>query len=169
MEFAIPLVCIKRAPAPAPAAALSSQGGPTNPLPTASDESEFSTSDDDTACGVCGTTSHAPVMLLCDMCDQGFHLYCLSPPLPHVPSGKWYCPKCTVAHAPSPAADESAQATGSPAASGPTCAPFGHRSLSPPSGVICKPNHSPNPPLPRWSTPPLPQPGCGSPPLSFLC
>ena len=45
----------QRAPAPTPAAALSSQGGPANPPPTASDESEFSASDDDTACEVCGT------------------------------------------------------------------------------------------------------------------
>ena len=71
----------------------------TNPLPTASHESEFSASDDDTACDVCGITSNAPAMLLCDTCDQGFHLYCLSPPLPHVQSGKWYCPECTAAHA----------------------------------------------------------------------
>ena len=91
----------KRAPAPTPAAAHSSQDGHINPLPTDSDESEFSASEDDTACDVCGMTSSAPVMLLCDTCDHGFHLYCLSPPLPRVPSGQWLCSKCTIACAPS--------------------------------------------------------------------
>ena len=56
-------------------------------------------------------------------------------------------------------ADECAQASGRPAVSGPTGAPPGHRSLSPPSRVTCNPNHSPTPPLPRWSAiPPLPRP-----------
>lgn len=34
-------------------------------------------------------------MLLCDSCDQGWHTYCLTPPLLTVPEGIWTCPDCT--------------------------------------------------------------------------
>ncbi|KAK2189153.1 hypothetical protein NP493_114g03035 [Ridgeia piscesae] len=33
-------------------------------------------------------------MLLCDGCDDAFHIYCLVPPLPAVPKGDWRCPRC---------------------------------------------------------------------------
>ncbi len=35
-------------------------------------------------------------MLLCDACDSGFHVSCLSPPLDRVPDGSWFCPRCVV-------------------------------------------------------------------------
>jgi hypothetical protein len=34
------------------------------------------------------------VMLLCERCDKGWHLCCLSPPLERVPPGNWYCSEC---------------------------------------------------------------------------
>jgi len=36
-------------------------------------------------------------MLLCDSCNRGWHLYCLTPVLKKVPSGLWICPQCTAA------------------------------------------------------------------------
>ena len=33
-------------------------------------------------------------MLLCDNCDTGWHIYCLTPPLEDVPEGDWLCPRC---------------------------------------------------------------------------
>ncbi|KII83393.1 hypothetical protein PLICRDRAFT_180473 [Plicaturopsis crispa FD-325 SS-3] len=32
--------------------------------------------------------------LQCDKCDHPYHLACLSPPLPAVPDGEWFCPSC---------------------------------------------------------------------------
>ena len=42
-------------------------------------------------CRVCGSKSDAAVMLLCDACNRGFHIWCLKDPLPEVPIGHWYC------------------------------------------------------------------------------
>jgi hypothetical protein len=36
-------------------------------------------------------------MLLCDNCDNGWHIYCLDPPLEAVPEGEWLCPDCVAA------------------------------------------------------------------------
>lgn len=33
-------------------------------------------------------------MLLCDDCNKGYHMYCLSPPLFSIPEGEWYCIYC---------------------------------------------------------------------------
>jgi hypothetical protein len=32
--------------------------------------------------------------LLCDGCNDEYHMFCLDPPLSTVPKGKWFCPKC---------------------------------------------------------------------------
>ncbi|XP_068645556.1 lysine-specific demethylase JMJ17 isoform X2 [Aristolochia californica] len=48
----------------------------------------------DQICEQCKSGLHGEVMLLCDRCDKGWHLYCLSPPLEKVPSGNWYCLEC---------------------------------------------------------------------------
>lgn len=54
-----------------------------------------STPDKDQACQVCGSTEANRLrMLLCDGCDEGYHLKCLSPPLTSVPAGDWFCPQC---------------------------------------------------------------------------
>lgn len=34
------------------------------------------------------------MMLLCDRCDQGYHMYCLEPPLDEVPIEDWFCSAC---------------------------------------------------------------------------
>lgn len=51
----------------------------------------------DSACMVCGNGDSEECILLCDGCDDGYHTYCLVPPLTSVPKGEWRCPKCIVA------------------------------------------------------------------------
>ncbi|KAL3812794.1 hypothetical protein ACJIZ3_014062 [Penstemon smallii] len=49
----------------------------------------------DVLCEKCGS-GHRPVeLLLCDKCDRGFHLFCLSPILAAVPKGSWLCSSCS--------------------------------------------------------------------------
>ena len=38
-------------------------------------------------------TTHR-MMLLCDGCDDGWHLYCLPDPLAEVPEEDWFCMEC---------------------------------------------------------------------------
>lgn len=33
-------------------------------------------------------------IVLCDGCDQAYHIYCASPQLESIPEGKWFCGKC---------------------------------------------------------------------------
>ncbi|XP_073981082.1 uncharacterized protein isoform X4 [Rhodnius prolixus] len=49
----------------------------------------------ETLCEICLNHDREHEMLLCDRCDAGYHLDCLSPPLDSVPSGTWYCPLCS--------------------------------------------------------------------------
>ncbi|XP_057850131.1 histone-lysine N-methyltransferase ATXR6 isoform X3 [Cryptomeria japonica] len=35
------------------------------------------------------------LLLLCDGCDSGYHMYCLCPILVRIPKGKWFCPACS--------------------------------------------------------------------------
>jgi hypothetical protein len=48
----------------------------------------------DIACEVCHKKTARPPMLLCDNCDRGYHISCLSPPLSSVPRGVWRCHLC---------------------------------------------------------------------------
>ncbi|XP_010418373.1 PREDICTED: lysine-specific demethylase 5A-like isoform X1 [Camelina sativa] len=48
----------------------------------------------DQSCEQCKSGKHGEVMLLCDSCNKGWHIYCLSPPLKHIPLGNWYCLEC---------------------------------------------------------------------------
>ncbi|XP_066599342.1 protein split ends isoform X2 [Prorops nasuta] len=50
--------------------------------------------EDLTYCEVCHQSDREDRMLLCDGCDSGYHLECLSPPMQEVPWGTWYCPEC---------------------------------------------------------------------------
>eukprot|EP00053_Salpingoeca_punica_P021074 m.212609 g.212609 ORF g.212609 m.212609 type:complete len:1242 (-) comp20970_c0_seq1:141-3866(-) len=45
-------------------------------------------------CKICHKAGMADKMLLCDKCDDGYHMYCLNPPLTTVPSGQWFCQRC---------------------------------------------------------------------------
>ncbi|RXG58319.1 PHD and RING finger domain-containing protein 1 [Armadillidium vulgare] len=53
-----------------------------------------------TYCEVCGSSDREDCLLLCDGCDLGFHLECLSPPLLEVPIEEWFCPLCVAADLP---------------------------------------------------------------------
>ncbi|XP_059661778.1 lysine-specific demethylase JMJ17 isoform X2 [Cornus florida] len=48
----------------------------------------------DQICEQCRSGLHGEVMLLCDRCNRGWHIYCLSPPLKQIPPGNWYCLEC---------------------------------------------------------------------------
>ncbi|XP_030350672.1 autoimmune regulator-like [Strigops habroptila] len=45
-------------------------------------------------CAVCGDGGE---LICCDGCPRAFHLACLVPPLPRVPSGTWQCGSCVAA------------------------------------------------------------------------
>ncbi|CAO2196706.1 unnamed protein product [Urochloa humidicola] len=34
-------------------------------------------------------------IVMCDRCDEAYHIYCMKPPRASVPKGDWYCKSCT--------------------------------------------------------------------------
>ncbi|KAL0830248.1 hypothetical protein ABMA28_002459 [Loxostege sticticalis] len=50
--------------------------------------------EDPTVCEICGSSDNEDSMLLCDGCDLGFHMQCLTPPLTEIPADQWLCPNC---------------------------------------------------------------------------
>eukprot|EP00854_Cymbomonas_tetramitiformis_P034276 gene34276-biopygen23631 len=44
---------------------------------------------------VCRKADGEAEMLLCDTCNKGYHLWCLTPALSEVPEGEWLCPRCS--------------------------------------------------------------------------
>jgi len=50
--------------------------------------------DENEICQMCGDFSHPQVMLICDWCNEGWHMHYLNPKLTEVPEGNWYCPFC---------------------------------------------------------------------------
>ncbi|MCJ1286986.1 PHD and RING finger domain-containing protein 1 [Xylographa opegraphella] len=49
---------------------------------------------DSPPCPKCGNDNTDDVLLLCDGCDLGYHLYCVD--LDTVPEGEWFCDDCTL-------------------------------------------------------------------------
>merc|ERR1712130_669943 len=47
-----------------------------------------------TKCKVCRRKTDSDNMLLCDGCDNAYHIYCLKPKLKSIPEGDWFCPEC---------------------------------------------------------------------------
>lgn len=43
---------------------------------------------------VCHLSNREDELLLCDICDNGYHMDCLNPPLYVIPLEEWYCPQC---------------------------------------------------------------------------
>ncbi|XP_014205108.1 E3 ubiquitin-protein ligase UHRF1-like [Copidosoma floridanum] len=49
------------------------------------------------SCRVCAEKKDPHLTLLCDECDDAYHLSCLKPPLTEIPKDDdWYCPNCKV-------------------------------------------------------------------------
>jgi len=53
---------------------------------------------DDIHCQVCQSPFDEHKMLLCDICNAGWHVDCLLPPRTTIPNGTWKCPLCTPRH-----------------------------------------------------------------------
>ncbi|XP_052871048.1 histone-lysine N-methyltransferase 2C-like, partial [Anopheles cruzii] len=51
---------------------------------------------DCTICEGCGQRNDEARLILCDDCDISFHIYCMDPPLEHVPHGTWKCKWCAM-------------------------------------------------------------------------
>ncbi|ODQ79347.1 hypothetical protein BABINDRAFT_161755 [Babjeviella inositovora NRRL Y-12698] len=47
-------------------------------------------------CLVCHGFDNPEHTLLCDSCDNAYHMTCVDPPLAEVPVGNWYCDKCVI-------------------------------------------------------------------------
>ncbi|CAI5759638.1 unnamed protein product [Candida verbasci] len=47
-------------------------------------------------CLICGDHNDPSETLLCDNCDNPFHMKCLDPPLNSVPATNWFCDKCLI-------------------------------------------------------------------------
>ena len=46
---------------------------------------------DQIQCEHCRSTEDEECMVLCDMCDSGYHIHCLEPKLKSIPEGEWIC------------------------------------------------------------------------------
>jgi len=57
-------------------------------------ESAAASEEELTNCEICESPEREDVMLLCDSCNQGYHMDCLDPPLDEIPAGSWYCDNC---------------------------------------------------------------------------
>ncbi|NXC27009.1 AIRE regulator, partial [Campylorhamphus procurvoides] len=60
-------------------------GGGSDPVPTPPGQ------ENEDECAACGDGGE---LICCDGCPRAFHLACLVPPLPRVPSGTWRCGSC---------------------------------------------------------------------------
>lgn len=58
------------------------------------DDEADGTNEDVTSCEICNSPEREDVMLLCDECNQGYHMDCLTPRLTQIPEGSWYCDNC---------------------------------------------------------------------------
>ncbi|KAJ8417692.1 hypothetical protein AAFF_G00225350 [Aldrovandia affinis] len=65
------------------------------PVKMEEEEEEINMDFDQTSCEVCGRSDRDDRLLLCDGCDAGYHMECLTPPLDAVPVEEWFCPECT--------------------------------------------------------------------------
>jgi hypothetical protein len=45
-------------------------------------------------CDVCDEAGDENKLLICDLCERSYHMYCLRPPLRQLPDGGWRCTTC---------------------------------------------------------------------------
>ncbi|XP_069821575.1 PHD and RING finger domain-containing protein 1 [Dendropsophus ebraccatus] len=70
-------------------------------VPVQSKADEILIEDDNpTNCEVCGRSDREDRLLLCDGCDAGYHMECLTPPINAVPVDEWFCPECAANNQP---------------------------------------------------------------------
>ncbi|KAM9007829.1 autoimmune regulator [Ara ararauna] len=65
-------------------------------MPTVHSQDPVPHQENEDECAVCGDGGE---LICCDGCPRAFHLACLVPPLPRVPSGTWQCGSCVAAAA----------------------------------------------------------------------
>ncbi|NXE22003.1 AIRE regulator, partial [Ardeotis kori] len=63
------------------------------PTPTVQSQVPAPNQENEDECAACGDGGE---LICCDGCPRAFHLACLVPPLPRVPSGTWRCGSCAV-------------------------------------------------------------------------
>ena len=56
----------------------------------------------DVRCKLCRSGDKEEEILLCDGCDDGFHVMCLRPVVLRVPEGSWFCDACSDQHSTTP-------------------------------------------------------------------
>ncbi|XP_054691372.1 autoimmune regulator [Grus americana] len=66
------------------------------PVPTVQSQDTAPHQENEDECAACGDGGE---LICCDGCPRAFHLACLVPPLPRVPSGMWRCGSCVVSAA----------------------------------------------------------------------
>jgi hypothetical protein len=62
---------------------------------------DIDASGDSEKCKICDGGDNDQLLLLCDLCDDGYHINCLTPKLKQVPEDKeWHCNSCADAYLP---------------------------------------------------------------------
>ncbi|XP_038212770.1 microtubule-associated protein futsch isoform X3 [Zerene cesonia] len=88
-------------------------------------------------CCACARPADDDKMLFCDLCDRGFHIYCVG--LDRVPDGRWHCVECAVckscgARSPSGPGGPAGPGQGSVTARGPGSPHWHHQTRRGPGG-----------------------------------
>lgn len=65
---------------------------------------------DNLPCEICGSTSESTTnqLLLCDFCNNGFHMLCCDPQIYEIPQGAWFCKNCNTGIDPTAAVEKTA-------------------------------------------------------------